>query len=203
LDLLVVSLFTPLLHIKPDNMNRRLFLQFPLVAAPLSLEAKRPRKNRPKKGIKVQKDKDRNNESLELGRVGSRIDSKVSSEDSDKDLYIYESRTVGKGGPPLHIHPHQDEWIYVLQGKYVFQVGEETFQLEAGDSLFAPRNVPHAFTYEGEGLGKMIIVFQPAGKMEAFFLEAHQIATLKKQLTLAEQKDMWRRHDMELVGSGL
>ncbi len=184
-------------------MNRRLFLQFPFVAAPLALEAKQQRKDRPKKGIKVEKDKNRSNENLELGRVGSRIDTKVSSEDSDKDLFIYESRTVGKGGPPLHVHPRQDEWIYVLQGKYVFQVGEETFQLEAGDSLLAPRNVPHAFTYASEGLGKMIIVFQPAGKMEAFFHEAHEIAKLKKQLTAAEAKDMWRRHDMELVEARL
>lgn len=180
-------------------MNRRLFLQFPLVAVPLALEAKQQQNDRPKKGIKVEKDKDRNNENLALSRVGSRIDAKVSSKDSDKDLFIYEGRTIGKGGPPLHIHPHQDEWIYVVQGKYNFQVGEETFQLEAGDSLLAPRNVSHGFSYVGEGLGKLMIVFQPAGKMEAFFHEAHENAKLKKQLAAAEEKDMWRRHDMKLI----
>lgn len=180
-------------------MNRRLFLQFPFVAAPLALHATQRQKGRPKKGIKVEKDKDRNNENLELSRVGSRIDTKVSSKDSEKDLFIYESRALAKGGPPLHVHPHQDEWIYVLQGKYIFQVGKEIFPLEAGDSLFAPREVPHGFTYAGEGLGKLIIVFQPAGKMEAFFHEAHENAKLKKQLTAVEESEMYRRHDMELL----
>ena len=155
------------------------------------------KKDRPKSGIKVEKDQDRFQEKIELSRAGSRIDTKVSSQDMEGDLYIYESRTVGKGGPPLHVHAHQDEWIYVLQGEYEFQVGTERYRLKAGDSLLAPRQVPHAFSYEGEGLGKMVIVFQPAGKMEAFF---HEAARRTKPLTADEQKDFFRRHDLEVVG---
>jgi quercetin dioxygenase-like cupin family protein len=97
----------------------------------------------------------------------------------------------------LHVHPHQDEWIYVLEGTYEFQVGQERYPLKAGDSLLAPRQVPHAFTYTGEGLGKMLIVFQPAGKIEAFF---HEAAKQTRRLTEAEQKAFFRRHDLEIVG---
>jgi len=181
-------------------MNRRLFLQFPLVAVPLALETSQQQKDRPEKGIKVDKDKDRFNENIELGRIGSRIDTKVSSKDCEGDLYIYEGRTAGKGGPPLHIHPHQDEWIHIVQGKYRWQVGEEKFQLQAGDSLLAPRNIPHAFTLEGEEMGKMMIVFQPAGKMEAFF---HEVTKQTRKPTPEEEKDLYHRHEMEIVGPAL
>ncbi len=72
-------------------MKRRLFLQLPLVAAPIAADAKPKRKDRPKKGIKVDKDQDRFNEKIELSRVGSRIDAKVATQDCEGDLYIYES----------------------------------------------------------------------------------------------------------------
>lgn len=178
-------------------MKRSLFIKSSILATPILADALKKFDDRPKAGIKVEKDQDRFNEKIELGRIGSRIDTKVSTKDLEGDLYIYESRTVGKGGPPLHVHPYQDEWIYVLQGEYEFQVGEDRYRLKAGDSLLAPRLVKHAFSYEGEGLGKMVIVFQPAGKMEAFFHEASKQTT---RLNADEQKDFFRRHDMEIVG---
>jgi quercetin dioxygenase-like cupin family protein len=178
-------------------MKRSVFLKFSLLTTPILTGASIKENERPKAGIKVEKDQDRFNEKIELSRVGSRVDAKVSTKDTEGDLYIYESRTVGKGGPPLHVHPNQDEWIYVLQGEYEFQVGEERYRLKAGDSLFAPRQVKHAFSYEGEGLGKMVIVFQPAGKMEAFFHESSKRTT---RPTPEEQKDIFHRHDMEIVG---
>src|SRR5688572_30624041 len=181
-------------------MKRSVFLKFPLLATPILTGASSKENDRPKAVIKVEKDQDRFNEKIELSRVGSRVDTKVSTKDTEGDLYIYESRTVGKGGPPLHMHPNQDEWIYVLQGEYEFQVGEERFRLKPGDSLLAPRQVKHAFSYEGEGLGKMVIVFQPAGKMEAFF---HEASKQTAQLDADQQKDFFRRHDMEIVGPNL
>lgn len=178
-------------------MKRSIFLKFSLLANPILAGAYSKEKDRPKAGIKVGKDEDRFHEKMEFSRVGSRIDTKVSTADLEGDLYVYESRTVGKGGPPLHVHPNQDEWIYVLQGEYEFQVGEERFRLKPGDSLLAPRQVKHAFSYEGEGLGKMVIVFQPAGKMEAFFHEASKGSV---PLNIDDQREFFRRHDMEIVG---
>lgn len=182
-------------------MKRSAFLKLSLLAGPVLTGASVENSDRPKVGIKVEKDQDRFNENIELSRVGSRIDTKVSTKDLEGDLYIYESRTTGKGGPPLHVHPYQDEWIFVVQGEYEFQVGEQRFLLKAGDSLLAPRQVQHAFTYAGEGLGKMIIVFQPAGKMEAFFHESSKKRTTRP--TLEEQKELFRKHDMEIVGPTL
>jgi hypothetical protein len=49
------------------------------------------------------------------------------------------------------------------------KVGEETFTAKAGDSVFGPRMVTHAFAKTNKGKAKMLIIFQPAGKMEAHF----------------------------------
>ena len=99
---------------------------------------------------------------------GLRIDAKVPPEDTAGDLYIIEHTDEAKGGPPRHVHHAQDEWFYVLEGAYRVVVGEEQFDLGPGDSVFAPREVPHVWANVSEGEGKLLIAFQPAGQMESF-----------------------------------
>ena len=48
-------------------------------------------------------------------------------------------------------------------------MGDETFTAKAGDCVFGPRGVPHTFAKVGEGQAKLIMLFQPAGKMEQWF----------------------------------
>jgi Cupin domain len=63
------------------------------------------------------------------------------------------------------------EWFFARDGEFVFQVGEDVFRLKAGDSIFGPRNVPHAFANISD-TGRLMIVYQPAGAIEQFFLNA-------------------------------
>ncbi|MFN7692959.1 MAG: cupin domain-containing protein, partial [Burkholderiales bacterium] len=49
------------------------------------------------------------------------------------------------GGPPLHLHPEQDEVFIVDEGEYRFQCDEVQSLLKAGDSIFLPRGLPHTF----------------------------------------------------------
>ena len=44
----------------------------------------------------------------------------------------------------LHVHEHEDELFYVLEGEHVFQVGDQEFRAGPGGLVFAPRGVPHA-----------------------------------------------------------
>ncbi|MFH0758294.1 MAG: cupin domain-containing protein [Bacteroidota bacterium] len=70
-----------------------------------------------------------------------------------------------KGGPPLHIHPNQDEWFYNIDGEYLFQVGEEKYEMGKGETIFLPRNIQHAFIQLTEK-AKVIVSYLPAGKMD-------------------------------------
>jgi uncharacterized cupin superfamily protein len=40
---------------------------------------------------------------------------------------------TGTGGGPRHLHHDQDEWIYVIDGEFDFEVGDEQFRLGAGE----------------------------------------------------------------------
>lgn len=78
------------------------------------------------------------------------------------------------------------------------QVGERRFTLRPGDSVLGPRGVPHVWACAGDGQGRMLIVFSPAGRMEAFFREATKADAMPGQ-----DPELWRVHGMEVVGPPL
>ena len=125
------------------------------------------------------------------------IDFKVVPADSD-GLFVIENTFHAKGGPARHLHYDQDEWFYAAEGEFVVEVGSERFQLRAGDSLLAPRRVPHVWAHVGEGRGRMLITFMPAGKMEAFFREVTRANAMPPQ-----DPALWQAHGMELLGPPL
>lgn len=96
---------------------------------------------------------------------------KVLERDSGGSIFTIEHKGLGHGGPPVHIHPHQDEWFYVIEGEVLFQLGDKRVKLGAGESVLGPRGIPHAFVGVGDKPAHMIITFTPAGMMEAFFRE--------------------------------
>ena len=125
------------------------------------------------------------------------LDIKISGRDTEKDLAVFEQTGLTpKGGPPLHIHPFQDEWFYIIEGGYLFQVGDEKYEMKPGDTIFLPRNVQHAFIQLTEK-GKMIVSYLPAGKMEDFFKVTDQWTSPP---TKEEIFKVFFDHDMKVVG---
>jgi mannose-6-phosphate isomerase-like protein (cupin superfamily) len=127
----------------------------------------------------------------------SSIAFKVSSQDPN-GLLILENTFHQKGGPARHMHHDQDEWFYVVEGEFVIEIGQEKFMLNPGDSILAPRKVPHVWAYVGDAKGRILIEFMPAGKMEAFFREVTKANAMPPQ-----DPELWRAHGMELMGPPL
>jgi len=123
---------------------------------------------------------------------------KVLTADTQGSLFAMEHNSLRKGGPPRHVHPHQDEWFYVLEGEYIAEVGDKRVTLHPGDSALGPRGIPHVWACVGSGTGRLLITFTPAGKMEGLFNYMAQNPTA----TLMDAK-LFRDHDMELLGPPL
>lgn len=186
-------------------MNRNSFLNHFLavgtfLTAPFTLLANHVNKKRVDKGIKVDAGKDRFGESLPLFD-GDTFYCKVSTMDTDGDLYIFESTREKPGGPPLHYHYEQDEWWYILEGEFLFKIGDQTFTAKAGDSLFGPRMIPHAFAKMNEGTSRLLIAFQPAGKMEEHFKAVSK--GINSKLSKEELHKFRQNNGFEVVGPAL
>ncbi len=114
------------------------------------------------------------------------------------DLFILENTFFAKGGPARHLHYEQEEWFYILEGAFQFEVGADRFHLHQGDSLLAPRQVPHVWAFVGEARGRILVAFLPALNMEAFFREVTKANAMPPQ-----DPALWRAYGMELLGPPL
>lgn len=128
------------------------------------------------------------------------LDIKISGKDTHHELAVFEQTGLTpNGGPPLHIHPFQDEWFYILEGVYLFQVGDEKFRILPGDTIFLPRNVQHAFIQLTEK-GRALVSYLPAGKMESFFALTDRWDSPPAQHEIIRA---FEEHDMKVVGPSL
>jgi len=166
------------------------------VAAILAQDSSQPRSPKP---VKVASGADRHEQPCHLGDE-STIDRKVSSADTEGQLFVIENHAQTHFGPPRHVHHDQDEWFHVLSGEVEIEVGDQRFRLMPGDSLLAPRGIPHVWAQIAPEGGRLLIVFQPAGKMEAFFAELNRLGNIPP---MAEASALFERHGMTIVGPPL
>lgn len=125
------------------------------------------------------------------------LDIKISGQDTSDALAVFEQTGhTPNGGPPLHIHTGQDEWFYILEGEYIFQLGGERFMMKKGDTIFLPRNIPHGFVQLSEE-ARVIVSFLPAGKIEDFFRITDTWTTPPSQ---EEIRKVMEDHDMIVAG---
>lgn len=113
-------------------------------------------------------------------------------------LLVLENTFHARGGPARHLHHSQDEWFFVVDGEFIMEVGDERFTLGAGDSILGPRGVPHVWACVGNGRGRILVTFAPAGLMEPFFREVTRANAMPPQ-----DPALWRAHGMELLGPPL
>lgn len=181
-------------------MKRRKFLLSTATALPvLGFAHTSPStQERSKKAFVVKASESRFKEKTLIGGKNPN-DIKISAKDTGNNLAIFEYVGHEKGGPPLHVHLKQDEVFYIVEGEYLFQVGDEQHNLKAGDTIFLPRNVPHTFAQLSEQ-GKMFFLFQPAGKMEDFF-RANE--AMSGPPTPEQGAKLFADHEMKVVGPPL
>lgn len=165
--------------VAPAVALRELVAQMPVAAAPTELHP-------------VGAGEDRFGRAHSLGF--SSLAFKVGGSETGGNLFIIEHRGLQPGlGPALHLHYSQEEWFYVMEGEMAFQVGEQRVHLHAGESILAPRRVPHTFSAVGQP-GHMLIAFCPAGKMEQYFRDAEQ------NPALAATEDFMNRYEVKWIG---
>jgi DNA-binding transcriptional MerR regulator/quercetin dioxygenase-like cupin family protein len=153
-------------------------------------------------GFSVPAGKDRFGEHIQL--AGAPNDCKVSAQDTDGAMCVFEF-TGGSSGP-RHLHHGQDEWIYVIDGEFQFEVGDKRFPAGAGESVFIPRSVPHVWGCVSGNPGRIINVYQPAGRMEDFFRELGRYngkPHVHEALSFDAFCRLFLEHGMEVVGPPL
>jgi quercetin dioxygenase-like cupin family protein len=104
-------------------------------------------------------------ESVELGGLGVRF--MATGQGFSLVEHPIAPRTLAA---PMHVHEHEDEYSYVLEGEVGVQIGDEVHYALPGDLVIKPRGIPHAFWNRSDEPARLLEIISPAG-FERYFAE--------------------------------
>jgi len=110
---------------------------------------------------------------------GVKIIGKVLSEDTHGKYSVIITETPPNGGPPLHIHTHEDELFYVLKGNYEFFYGDKKMSAQMGDFIQLPKGIPHRFINKDTITGITMNTITPGG-FEYFFDDIAEFSKVQR-----------------------
>lgn len=135
---------------------------------------------------------------------------RVSAQSGVQGMSVLEMTLPIGHSPPLHIHRNQDEIFHILEGTMRFHVNGGEMTAHAGQTVLAPRNVPHTFRIESPE-GARVLVMTQGPDFENMVREASvpaSAAELPPQAaptpeTIARLVETCRRNNIDVVGAPL
>jgi len=94
----------------------------------------------------------------------------AAADTTDSSFSIVESTEPPGSGAPLHVHHGEAEAFYILDGMVELTCGSQTVTAQAGDFVYAPKDVPHKYAVKGEKPARLLLLFSRPG-FEKFFAE--------------------------------
>jgi quercetin dioxygenase-like cupin family protein len=90
----------------------------------------------------------------------------------DNRLALLEIHGSAGRGVVRHVHEHEDEVVYVLEGELTFHIGDAVQRAQAGACLVLPRGIEHSYVVESRR-GRLLVAVTPAG-LEAFLEDVNR-----------------------------
>lgn len=129
-----------------------------------------------------------------VGVLRSQSTFKVLSAQTGGAYAILEQLIPAGHGPPLHVHRHETEIFYILDGQFELTVGGDKVQAATGALAVCPRDIPHTFRNVGSTTGKLLLTVIP-GHFANYFIEVDRIADHDR----AAIKTLAAKYDVEIL----
>jgi mannose-6-phosphate isomerase-like protein (cupin superfamily) len=123
------------------------------------------------------------------------LNSHVTLADAPAGMAISDHYMPFGDAPPAHVHHDEEEIFHIKSGRIRFRIGDEEFIAQAGDTLVAPRGVPHAFRVESPQ-GARALVITNGKSFEGLIRDFSRPAS---HLGLPEPKEVTQRMAEELA----
>jgi quercetin dioxygenase-like cupin family protein len=101
--------------------------------------------------------------------IGGPVDVKLTGAQTGGHIGMWLWTTQRGAASPLHVHHRDDEQFLLLDGEARFVVGDRVLEARAGDLVFLPRGIPHAYLITSP-TARALGTATPGG-LEAFFIE--------------------------------
>ena len=83
---------------------------------------------------------------------------RISGDENADEISVLEHHAYQGDSPPLHIHHTEDEIFVVLEGEFRFVIGSTEHRLKTGETILAPKGIPHAYKVESHNGGRWLTI---------------------------------------------
>lgn len=77
---------------------------------------------------------------------------------------------------PPHIHPTQDEFLYILEGRLEFLLDGQEAKATPGDLVRLPMGIPHGIFNKSDAVAKCLFWVSPTRRLYDLFWGIHSMA---------------------------
>ena len=130
-----------------------------------------------------------------LSVIGHTIKVVIGGEQTEDTYSVFELSVPPNVGPGIHIDNAWDEWWFVAEGTFAFNLNGKQLELSSGGFAHGPKGIPHSFKNVGEATGKLVMVTMPSG-LEKFFRNVH-MASLNGRPDKEAFVNIMRSHNIE------
>jgi mannose-6-phosphate isomerase-like protein (cupin superfamily) len=135
--------------------------------------------------------------SVSFGGLGVRF--LIGGEQTDGRFALVEHPIAPRAlAAPMHVHEHEDEYMFVLEGRVGVRIGDEERVAGPGDLVFKPRGVPHAFWNAGDEPARALELISPAGFEEYFAEIAPLLPPNVEEPQYGELADVRNRYGLDM-----
>jgi len=103
--------------------------------------------------------------------LGNTFTFKVVAADTNDAYSIFEIASPPNGGIPPHTNTREAETHIILQSRYSFLLGTQTYEVGPGAVFFVPRGTLHAFQNVGTEPGRLLFIPSPGSNNETFVVK--------------------------------
>ena len=96
-------------------------------------------------------------------------------------MTVFDTVVAPGEGPPLHVHMEQDEFIYILDGSFTVQIGDDLISARPRSFVFIPRGTPHTWKNVGDVRASFYAGFVPAAPaFEEWFMRYAELPVVER-----------------------
>lgn len=97
----------------------------------------------------------------------------------------------------MHRHSREDEYSFVLEGRWGFQLGDRVVYGEPGDLVYKPRHVWYSFWNASDAPARLLEIISPSG-FERYFVELSELLASGGGLEPAAFEALNQRYGLEM-----
>ena len=106
------------------------------------------------------------------------------------NAFVWHAVLPAESFVPPHIHPTQDEWIFMLDGNLELVFGDETALAGPGDTVRMPMGKPHGIFNKSGAQATCLFGVSPTRKLFDLFGALHNLADVDEVVRLSAEHEV-------------